>query len=434
MKKQIWWLIGSLVLLAGCNFPGLTPVTPATSIPADSEPQVAVPTPLPATTATLPAAPGPTITTSDPVCVPPGELRALEAVGFGEYPQAILAYLNRGATPEALDKALADAGVGNVPLAVVAADLTGDGVRDIVVSIFNPRSEAIVPPGKAMIYVCTSGQFTLAYNEDSGRGFGVPHIWYVQDLDADGAAEVVLSQATCGAHTCFDDLEVLGWDGGTFTNRLEGETLDLPYPDVRVEDPDGDGIYELAVVAGGFGSVGAGPQREITRRWSLDQANGRWIAQADTQGASNFRIHILHDAEAAARAGAYEQALALYQRVVTDPTLDEWADPETERANLAAYARFKQVVVYTILGQADFAGIALDELQAAYPEDSRQDAYVLLAEAFYTGWESGSVEAGCAAAAAYAGEHTEAVLAPLGPGAFGYGNPELIPADMCPPL
>ncbi len=434
MKKQFWLLIAVLVLLAGCNFPGLTAVSPATPLPADSEPQGAVLTPLPSTTATPPEAPEPTLTTSDPVCVLPGELRDLEAVNFGEYPRAILAYLNRGAAPEALDEALADAGVGNVPLAVVAADLTGNGVRDIVVSIFNPRSEAIVPPGKALIYVCTSGQFTLAYNEDSGRGFGVPHIWYVQDLDADGAAEVVLSQATCGAHTCFDDLEVLGWDGEAFTSRLDGETLDLPYPDVRVEDTDGDGVYELAVVAGGIGSVGAGPQRDITRRWSLDPAKGRWISQEDTLGVSNFRIHILHDAETAARAGAFEQALALYQRVVTDNSLDEWADPDTERANLAAYARFKQVVVYSLIGQEDFAEITLEELQTAYPEDSPQNAYVLLAETFYAGWDSGGLQSGCAAAAAYAGEHAEAVLAPLGPGAFGYANPEILPADICPPL
>jgi hypothetical protein len=364
----------------------------------------------------------------------PGDVGGLQAPTFGDYPRGILEYLNQGASPDALDEALTEAGVANVPLAVVPADLTGDGVQDVVVSIFNPRSEAIVPPGKALIYICEAGRYSLAYNEDSVRGFGSPHIWYVQDLDGDGAAEVVLSQATCGAHTCFDDLQVLGWDGQAFANRLEGETLDLPYPDVRVADPDGDGVYDLAVLAGGIASAGAGPQREVTRNWTLDPASGRWVPGPDTLGTSNFRIHILHDAETAVREGDLEGALALYQRVVTDPTLDEWVDVENERANLSAYARFKLIVVYMLKDQTEFAGIVLNELQAAYPEGSQQHAYVRLAEAFWDGWESGGIPAGCAAAAAYAEEHAEAVLAPLGPAAFGYANLEVSPADICPPF
>jgi hypothetical protein len=356
----------------------------------------------------------------------------LEAAAFGDYPQVILGYLNRGASGEGLDAALADAGVGNVPLAVVPEDLTGDGFDDLVVSIFNPRSEAVIPPGMALIYVCEGGQYNLAYGENSQPGFSAPHIWYVQDLDADGAAEVVLSQATCGAHTCFDDVEVLSWDGSAFSNRLGGETLDLPYPDVRVEDADGDGVFDLSVLAGGIASVGAGPQRDVTRQWTFDRESSGWIAREDILGPAKFRIHILHDAETAMREGNLVEALGLFERVITDPTLEEWMDPETERANLAAYARFKQVVVYTLESQVDFAEIIMRELQAAYPAGSPQRKYVTLAEAFWAGWEVGGVAGGCEMAEEYAVEQAEAVLTPLGPLVFGYANPEINLDDICP--
>ena len=356
----------------------------------------------------------------------------MAAVGFQELPGAIGAYLNRGASPEALDEALYQAGVASVPVSVRAGDVTGDGKTDMVVSIFDPTSGVPLPGGKLLIFVCARGAYELGFERDSAEGFGPPHLWYLQDLGADGSAELVISEAICGAHTCFDDVQVLSWEGGVVENRLEGSTLDLPSPDVRISDADGDGVYDLEVVSGGVGSVGAGPQREVSRVWRLAPEAGRWVMDREVMGSSGYRIHALHDAEDAARGGDYERALVLYQQVVSDSTLADWTDPAVEQAYLGAYARYKMMAIYLLEGQADFADTVYAAMQADYPQGSDQRAYVEMAEAFRDGFAGGGEAGGCAAAAVYAAGHSQAVLDPLGPARFGYANREFTAEDVCP--
>jgi hypothetical protein len=412
-----------------------SPVIPTTTVPAatDTPPPAtdlpATETPVPEVSPTLLPSPTP----GGEPCLASQPQVSLQAGDFAGFPQSVLDFLNAGGSLEALDQGLYTAGVANQPLSVAAADLTGDGSRDVVVSIYNPDSIATPPGGRLLIYTCESGQYRLAYDEQTEDLWGAPGIRYLQDLDNDESAELVASRPTCGAHTCFEDITILVWDGSTFENRLEWTTTDLPYPDVRLEDPEGDGIYDLIVVGSGFGSVGAGPQRSLIRSWVYEPEMVSWIPAGETLGESNYRIHILHDAETSALVEAYDEALLLYGRVVQDSTLEDWTDPETERANLGAYALFKTAVVYLLQGNQEFAQSTFDQQEEAYPAGSTGHTYVEMAQTFqeaYAGEES--VIRGCAAAQQFAGQHEEEILEPLGPAAFGYANPEYEPMDICP--
>ena len=356
--------------------------------------------------------------------MPPAEFAAFE--------QTVLGFLNQGGSTEALDAALYAAGVANQPLAVAAADLTGDGWQDVVVSIYDPQSGSVPPGGLLLIYSCQEAHFILAYREPSVEAWGAPGIRYLQDLNADRRAELVTGSVTCGVHTCFEQVKVLGWSGDNFENLLVGETTDLPYPDIRLVDPDGDGVFDLEVAGGGFGSVGAGPQRTLTRHWRYDPATGRWQDSRDLLAPSNYRIHVLHDAETAALARDYDQALLDYGRVVSDPTLVDWIDPEVEKANLAAYALFKTAVVNLIQNQLDLAQATFDQLADTYPPGTKGHAYVELAVAFQAAYPAGGVSSGCAAAQKYAADHPDQVLLPLGSAVYGYANRDVSPQDICP--
>ena len=356
--------------------------------------------------------------------MPPAEFAAFE--------QTVLGFLNQGGSTEALDAALYAAGVANQPLAVAAADLTGDGWQDVVVSIYDPQSGSVPPGGLLLIYSCQEAHFILAYREPSVEAWGAPGIRYLQDLNADRRAELVTGSVTCGVHTCFEQVKVLGWSGDNFENLLVGETTDLPYPDIRLVDPDGDGVFDLEVAGGGFGSVGAGPQRTLTRHWRYDSAAGRWQDSRDLLAPSNYRIHVLHDAETAALARDYDQALLDYGRVVSDPTLVDWIDPEVEKANLAAYALFKTAVVNLIQNQLDLAQATFDQLADTYPPGTKGHAYVELAVAFQAAYPAGGVSSGCAAAQKYAADHPDQVLLPLGSAVYGYANRDVSPQDICP--
>lgn len=355
----------------------------------------------------------------------------LNQAPFGTYPQAILDALNGGASVEALDQALYDLGIANIPVSNAEADLTGDGIYDRVVSIINPLSESLPPAGRLLVYTCSSGQFALSYDLPSPDFEGAPGIRFLQDMNFDRRAEVVISLPTCGASTCFENAQILSWDGEDFTNRLEGSSGDLPYPSIAVSDDDGDQFYNLEVTASGSGSAGAGPQRTLLRIWIYQSGSKTWVPGADIPGASGYRIHILHDADTLAAQGDLENAVRFYQRVASDSTLMDWADPETEQANLGAYARYRLVVLFYRLGQLPFVDSVFSEMESLYPLESPQRPYVDLARVFLSAFRDGDFSSACQVAREYASAHENEILLPLGQQVFGFGNKEYTPEGVC---
>lgn len=367
----------------------------------------------------------------DKKCVQGGVEAGLAQSPFEEYPQAVEDFLNSGATPEQLDEVLYELGIASLPVSASAAEMTGDNKEEMVVSIYDPLSNNMPPSGKLMIYVCESGQYELAYEQTSEDFQGAPSIRFLQDLNADGTAELITSEASCGASTCFESIEVLDWDGEAFVNRLQNGSDDLPFPTIELTDRDSDQVYHIEVTGSGMGSVGAGPQRNLTREWAYLPGTKQWEPIGDTPGPSDYRIHVLHDADFLAEEGSYEDALLLYGRVADDLTLVDWADPEMERENLGAYARYRMVVLYDRIGQTSFAETILNDMESLYPAGSLQRHYFEMAQEFRQAFIASGFSAGCQAARDYAAGHTEQVLDPLGSQNFGYGNKDYTPEDVC---
>jgi len=388
-----------LAVLTACGSPKSLPV-PTASL-------------LPSLTPILP-------TLDEGLCIPAQAHEPFSPASFAEYPQAILEYLNSGGEVDALNADRSHAEVG---------DLTGDGKNDVLVAVTSSDGETEPPLGTLLIYNCQAGQYVLTFDltPDSAY-YGAPTIHFVQDMNADGKAEAVVSTSTCGASTCFEQEQILAWNGATYENLLEGASDDLPYPDVKMRDTGG-GIYTLDVTGTGFGSVGAGPYRVRTRAWSYDPAGSRWKVSGETLEPPRYRIHALHDADAAFEAGNYETAIVLYQRVINEQALLDWVDPPVEQANLGAYARFKLIMLYTQSGQTDEAERYFVELEAG-PAAGNWQAYTDMADTYLQG--EAVAGHGCPAARYYAETHADQILSPLGSAAFGYANPDYIPEDVCP--
>ena len=439
MTRTRMGLLALLLLLSmSCNL-----ISPARTIPGTQQLPDVFPqgTPIPETGVAVLTPSSPTVegtaipapVTLQPVaggdCLPEKGHAPLPEMTFEQYPQAILEFLNEGGAPENLAQALEAAGVGNLPHSVDYADMTGDGKNEVVASILDPQSTGILPAGILLIYACQQDQYALLYREATRDMEGGPYIWFLQDLNGDGKADLVSSQTTCGAHACFDRVQILVWNREAFENRLEGDSGDLSNPVIEVDDPKSDGLYDLLVTSTGAGSVGAGPARSLTRVWSFQPDKGVWQPQGEFLGASDFRIHLLHDADTEAKAGQYDLASQLYSRVIEDDTLQDWVDPGMERANLSAYAHFKLMVIGHLQGEDQLAQQQLSDLEATFPAGTPQHAFVEMAIVFEKAFAAGGLESGCPAAQEYAAQHEDQILTVLD---FGYGNPTYTPEDICP--
>jgi hypothetical protein len=383
-----------------------------------------------------PSDPQPAIQTQTPAavdraCVAPTAADTLAQAAFEEMPNAMLSFLNAGGQAVVLQELLEMREIATPPMPVAVAELTGDGKEDVLVAYFDREEQAAAPRGALLIYTCHEGQFILTHIELSQEFFGAPALLHVQDLDADGKNDVIFSSPTCGANTCFESAKILVWDGEGFENHLQGSSEDLPAPSLQITDYDLNRIYDLEVAGTVFGSIGAGPQRPVTRIWSYDPASGLWLPGEDQPGPSEYRLHVLHDADGALRRGEHQVAILLYEQVINSPDLLDWVEPQNERLNLAAYARFKTVVAHALSGDLNRANAFLDAIRPLYPSNTFQYPYIEMAEVFLNNYLVGQ-EAGCSAAHSYAAEHAAQILTPLGPQVFGYANPEYTPVDVCP--
>ncbi|MFN2145380.1 MAG: hypothetical protein ACK2T7_08490 [Anaerolineales bacterium] len=362
------------------------------------------------------------------VCVPPASHPDLAYTSYQEFPQAILDYLNAGASPEELAVTLIINGLGPNEHPVWAEDLTGDGTREVAVTVFD---ESQPSQGAMLIFNCADGQYQMNHIVVSDQDGQAPKLLYIQDFNADGMNDVVFSSTHCGAHTCFEDLNILSWNGGEYVNKLEGSTLEYPYPDIKLTDFDHDGIYDLEVTGTVIASVGAGPQRNSINVWSYNPATTTWILSDQFFANSDFRIHQLHDAEDAMDRGEYQIASLLFQQVIDDDNLLDWANPESERAYLSAYSYFKRIVAAAFMGDRATAESLYQELDELYGV-SDQYAYVDLAYAFLVDSETLGLEGGCTSAIQYARTNKAVILDPISSTVFGYANRDFEPEDVCP--
>lgn len=439
--KKIWtlWILIALLVLTSCSTPpeatpanSATPTTAVSSAddvppptPDDGQPMVEEPQPAPTAT------PIPRPTSSASVCVAPSEHDALALTTYSEYPQIIMDYLNSGASPEelAVELIVNNLSPNSNDAPVWSEDLTGDGVRDLVVTVLDVENP---PQGAMLIYTCVGSQYVLSHSPViSPQDFYAPKLLYVLDMNNDGIREVLYSLTSCRGNTCYEDIQILSWSLGVFMPRLEGSTLDLPAPDAQLTDFNKDGIYNLEVVGKIISDVAAGPQRDTINVWAYDDASGNWKLIEQNLASSPFRIHMVHDAEDAMDRGEYLIASLLFVQVISDENLLDWSDPDEEYATLAAYAYYKQVVANIYLGDRGAAQAIYEEMNEEYGS-SAQYAYVEMADAFLTDSETLGLDGGCTSAQQYAASNEYLVLTPLGSSIYGYTNRDFTAADMCP--
>ena len=145
----------------------------------------------------------------------------------------------------------------------------------------------------------SSGHYRVAYDRASDLGLMYEGLFSayvavrsVEDLTGDGAPDITFTDQLCGVHTCHTSIHVLVFDGDGyrdlapfttgFANAVNEQVLLSTTPPLQIPtahdidattDLTGDGLPDITVVGGTFGSLGAEPQREF--RWVFSAARGQ---------------------------------------------------------------------------------------------------------------------------------------------------------------
>jgi hypothetical protein len=345
-----------------------------------------------------------------------------------DYPAAIQQYLNAGGDVATLETTLAGwRALPDAPGQVVAADLTDDADAEIIVAL-QYIGDVVAPSGDLLVFGRRAEGYGLLYQEGYDPSGPAVRLLPVLDANGDGHQDIVYTLTTCGAHTCFESLEILSWEEMGFFSLMGGR-LDMPYPSYNVAPG------RIDAESGSVASVGAEPQRGYSEVWEWN--GGVFTVTQQIWAPPVYRYHALLDGDYALLSDDYAAAAAAYERVIDDDALQEWGsvsgmvDPNVERAQLAAFARWRLVLTRVQSGDLGDAQSAYDLLQAEHPDGAVGHDVAALAEVFWRAFAADeSVIDGCAALVIAAKENTS--VHDFFNENYGYANPRWEAVDICP--
>jgi hypothetical protein len=415
MRTRIFFALLSSVILLGCN--AIAGIFSSSKTVDETPTSVDVPS---ATDEDIPI-------NVQPCDISPGNPTLDHATSFTGIPTAINDYLSAGG---AIDNLIAVLETMNMATPFspqyVVGDFTGDGWKDVVLILLDPEPEFMMPSGTLIIYQCQVSHYNIVYQSTITEEVNVPIIYSTEDLNSDMQNDVLVGFQSCGAHTCFERLELLSWQGTTMENIMGGSSSDIPTPSIEVI-PDEN---EIKVTAQGIGSAGAGPFRRFTRSWIWNPETGGFLPTPDDFLPSPFRIHLLLDADQFVKDRSYDRALDFYVRVIEDDGLQDWGDPEYERATLGAYASFRLIHTHLLLADSESAEIAYTKLISNYPPGTIGYDFAQMGDDFWNQYRSTTdIISACVTAQAFAFSHQETIIDAL---YFGYANPTYTVEDICP--
>jgi hypothetical protein len=289
-------------------------------------------------------------------------------------------------------------------------DYDGDGQGDLAAAFYAECKDIDCHgPGRWSVGVVwgSGGWSQLAKSERFAPEFIGP-----ADMTGDQHPELIFTFEKCGAHTCYENLQVLSAHGQKQFRqifRLGDEVKargarGLPQK-VELVRSDDDQLPHLMVSGGLVGSAGAGNfQRVAHTMWAWDAKSQQFEHTATRWTPSDIRLHRFHDAVAALERGNLKSAKEDLDEVIRSDALRELAadakpDPNFEealRTQLGLTARFMLARIALQEGDRARTDRIVEELEASAPKSPATEA----ARTLQSTWvETRSVPRACQAAA-----------------------------------
>jgi hypothetical protein len=195
-------------------------------------------------------------------------------------------------------------------------------------------------------------------------------------------------------------------------------------------DRTGEGVADLVQHGGFISSAGAGPyQRGYTEVWAWQPAQNQFALAETILDPSNYRFHLLYEANDLFAAGDYSAAIPKYVDVVENPSLDDGLGliiQESTYNPSRQFAAFRLMIAYLQLGDMDNATLWSGWLYSNYP-----NAHIT--EGVTAFWEDYNFNHSVASGCAVTTNLLETFPNPTGPLAdLGYALPSLTAESVCP--
>jgi len=346
---------------------------------------------------------------------------------------------------------------------ITRADLTHDGVPELIIE------NRYNIPGILSVFGCDSGQYKKMLTVNAIYDY-TPGVMKVVDMNLNGMPDLALIETTC--HYCLG-MRIFEWNGQEFQSLARQWYIDpslneISYSDIagldgyttgEIVDVDGNGTYEIVLKGGAPSGLGDmylnGPYRSriITYMW-----DGNYYSfYRGKYSPPEFRFQAVQDGDSSASFADYDEALAFYQDAIFNDKLKGWSAEERENLiaqadvlytssptptplpphnedylPIAAYARYRIMLLHISRGYQKEARVVYDTLQELFPEGNAGHSFAEMGRLFWVEYSnSENMKLACQQAIDYADAHPE-ILIPLNGPEFSFWSKQYLPADVCP--
>lgn len=431
------------------------------------------PTLSPTITPTFDAAKIVTVTPAPPAQCPPGNPDLIPDISswYGGQVitrleiQPILDFLNSGGTPGSVINAFLQKFNLRIELPGAQEDLTGDSIDEVI----------LTDGDQVLIFGCNESNYQHLLSVSVERVSGLEAIRFILpgDMNLNGIPEIVTNEMR-GHWTASHHVVIYEWNGQSFQSVIQGLNYSkdryvdyayMPYPSrISFREAHNNGLLEMILEGKMPWSerydyvVGMPWRKEIhVYTWNgtlfvLDQINYE---------PPEYRYQAVQDGDRATLTGNYDQAVEFYQQAIFSDQLNWWSErfryeswqhgandhtgleptplPDfNEYYNLAAYARYRIMLIHVSRGFITEANTVYNSLLQKFPEGLVGHAYAEMATAFWNEYQtSADLSLSCAKSIEYATLHPVEILSYLGNGEYAityYGDQSLeyTPEDVCP--
>jgi hypothetical protein len=340
----------------------------------------------------------------------------------------IAAFLNQGGTLVNLERGLRETWtlLGTDGLVRGDLDLSGEGIPEVVVTLETPDEGGIL-----LIFGCVDSRYQPLYRGAPDAEPGqIPRLVRADDLNRDSLRELIFSAFRCATPgddaSCLYITAMAAWnrERGRFNNLLASPILSAGVP--TIDDIDDDGVLELIVNLDNPGSAETGPLRT---GYTIYDWNGVVYTQSITQlNPPRFRIQVIHQADAAFRAGNISEAISLYDLSLNSPSLEPWRGGD-ENTVLESYALYRLMLAFAFTQDARLIP-TVQAVLTTYPDAATAPVYAALASSFWNTYQvTNNLNAACTAIREQIAARPEAVSLL---NRYGSRSPTYTAEDVCP--